>query len=202
MYVLAQIPRQNVIDIYLQEHHHAVRYARLLNSLLKTFSRGRDGVGTGAPTPSRRSPSPVPQITNGEEWPLSRATSPQTQAAPTPNLRTQFFTTNTPSSNLMFPNNNSTSIYDNSTFLGGQGPSLAASQLLSDSFPANTAQEEATAADLLSDFNLDFGFPSGEQTAPFDAYSNLLDDTTMNFWAALSNSQGEWPNYGPGNMPP
>lgn len=99
----------------------------------------------------------------------------------------------------MFPNNNLTSVYDSSSFLGGQGPSLAASQLLSDSFPANTAQEEATAADLLSDFNLDFGFPSGEQTAPFDAYSNLLDDTTMNFWAALSNSQGDWPNY-PGNV--
>lgn len=171
----------------------------MLNSLLKTFSRGKDGVGTGAPTPMRKSPSPVPQITNGEEWPLSRATSPQTQAAPTPNIRTQFFTTNTPSSNLMFPNNNLTSVYDSSSFLGGQGPSLAASQLLSDSFPANTAQEEATAADLLSDFNLDFGFPSGEQTAPFDAYSNLLDDTTMNFWAALSNSQGDWPNY-PGNV--
>lgn len=193
-------------DALYQEHHHAVRYARLLNSLLKTFSRGRDGVGTGAPTPSRRSPSPVPQITNGEEWPVSRATSPQAQAAPTPNVRTQFFTTNTPSSNLTFQNNtNPTSVYDNTNnFLsGGQGPSLAASQLLSDSFPANTAQEEATAADLLSDFNLDFGFSSSEQTAPFDAYSNLLDDTTMNFWAALSNSQGDWPNYGGGtNMQP
>jgi hypothetical protein len=176
----------------------------LLNSLLKTFSRGRDGVGTAAPTPSRPSPepSPLPQIPNGEEWPLSRATSPQAQAAPTPNIRTQFFTTNTPSSNLTFTNNNPLSGLEaiNSNFLGGQGPSLAASHLLSDSFPPNTAQEEATAADLLSDFNLDFGFPS-EQTAPFDAYSNLLDDTTMNFWAALSNSQGEWPNYGASVQP-
>lgn len=77
----------------------------------------------------------------------------------------------------------------------GPQENLAASRILSDSFAPNTAQEEARAADLLADFSLDFGFPPSEQnSAPLDAYSNLLDDTTLNFWAALSSNQGDWPN--------
>merc|ERR1712093_839452 len=81
--------------------------------------------------------------------------------------------------------------------VGGAGAadapaSLAASHMLSGSFAPNTAQEEARAADLLADFSLDFGFPPTEQNAPpLDAYSNLLDDTTLNFWAALSNNQAD-----------
>jgi len=67
------------------------------------------------------------------------------------------------------------------------------SHLLTDAFPPNTAQEERTAADLLSDFTLDFGFPP-EPSGNVDSYSNLLDDTTMNFWAALSTNGGEWAN--------
>lgn len=206
--------------------------------MLRKFSRGQDGVGTGAGTPSGRrstAASPNPETRDGQNkegnsaesnWPLSRANSPQPANAPTPATRrtinnilnpvTQIPSSNSNMNSFNAGNNNGNGNSNNdfstmmdlnslssgmglnglassSTLFGAQTPAFASGggQQFSTGYGGDNslAQEEQRAADLLSDFNLDFGFASSaEQSAPFDAYTNLLDDNTLSFWAALSNT--------------
>ena len=200
----------------MQEHHHAVRYARLLNSLLKTFSRGRDGVGTGTYTPFKRSAVSSPAPGGDDNWPVSRATSPvanepkrQKQSQQSKAVRAQpeatsakadvdnsiFLGAGLSGINAAQPQQASNNFNSFLNFAPVQQDqySNATSQLASDAFTGSTAQEERTAADLLADFDFDIGLPPTEATnIPLDAYNNLLDDTTLSFWAALSNNQGDW----------
>lgn len=132
-----------------------------------------------------------------DDWPVSRAASPVNAPAAGPSfgsmnighsglVRSAFSGSATPGTHA--------GIFNSQLFGGGgQEASLATSHLLSDSFQPSTTQEEATAADLLADFNLDFGFTQGEPSAALDGYSNLLDDTTMSFWASMATSNGaDW----------
>lgn len=135
-----------------------------------------------------------------DTWPVSRPASPVARTkeapAPTSTLNKNVFLglsgSNQLSSSEGYLNENSVPpLFD----FGSLQPPLSGGQLLADSFIGNTAQEERTAADLLADFDLDLDikFPPVESAnVPLDAYNNLLDDTTLSFWAALSNNQGDW----------
>ncbi|KAI5118828.1 hypothetical protein M0805_009406 [Coniferiporia weirii] len=67
------------------EQHSGVRYARLLNGLLRVFSRGVDGVASQVGTPKRRALAELPAESSSASTPESgaSATKSATQIAPT-----------------------------------------------------------------------------------------------------------------------
>lgn len=63
------------------EQHPGVRYARLLNGLLRVFSRGVDGVTSQVSTPKRRAHSDLPSVAEGDMYPSKPALPPSVQAS-------------------------------------------------------------------------------------------------------------------------
>lgn len=209
----------------MQPHHHAVRYARLLDSLLRTFSRGQDGVDTSSPqdhinqvTTRKTEQAGVPTNVGmgGAEspWPVSRPASPNIGKA---------------ASSIPTPANIPLSTGLPMSFWGGDGLQSNPAQMQSAAFQPvpgdyrnfndmpvpgysnsfsgeNTQQGQqggnsAFGADTslnylqLANQNLGgqpaFSPHSDSMVLPMEAYTNLLDDTTLDFWTALTNSQ-DW----------
>lgn len=203
----------------LQPHHHAVRYARLLDSLLRTFSRGQDGVDTSSPQdhlnqPSSVKPEPTPAAASlmpgDSPWPVSRPPSPNMGSMNTAsNSQTPLPSTGLPMSfwgggpvqagnsgppafqpmQGDYRNFNDMSMPAFSSSFGNQNQQQGGQQVGNGGYAGSTSYMQLANQNLAGAPG--FSPHSDSMVLPMEAYTNLLDDTTLDFWTALTNSQ-DW----------
>lgn len=209
----------------LQPHHHAVRYARLLDSLLRTFSRGQDGVDTSSPQDhllqtsiSKPEGAAVKLTTNmggsDSPWPVSRPVSPNfghtnpahaasANPAPSTSIPMSFWGgTSVPNSTGQTPATTYQAIPGdyrnyNDTPMSSFGQSFSGDGTQQGQPSSNTAFGSGGSMNYMQLANQNLGGQSAfsphsdSMVLPMEAYTNLLDDTTLDFWTALTNSQ-DW----------
>jgi hypothetical protein len=214
----------------------------LLDSLLRTFSRGQDGVDTSSPQDHINLPSTKPEPTSasvhlgGAEspWPVSRPVSPSfgsttpvaaigggtrigaENLAPNPGLPMSFWGGG-PIQNHPAPAQpgafsglgNDYSQYGDINMTGFSGQSFDPSDVQhqqsgqqGNNHSGFTGGQSSSSYIQVANQNLGgqptsgFSPYSDSMALPLEAYTNLLDDTTLDFWTALTNSQ-DWPGGNP-----
>lgn len=213
------------ISSSFKPHHHAVRYARLLDSLLRTFSRGQDGVDTSSPqdhinqasmAQAQRASAAANVHLGGSEspWPVSRPASPGIGSTniPTPmpacippssGLPMSFWgggpiqhnLGQTQSTAFQAPSGDYRNFNDMS--MSGFGASYPTEDMQQGQQSSNHTFGDVGSMNYMQLANQNLGGQpaisphSDSMVLPMEAYTNLLDDTTLDFWTALTNSQ-DW----------
>ncbi|KAL8286374.1 hypothetical protein RQP46_004391 [Phenoliferia psychrophenolica] len=214
VYVQAVAPVDRVVIIRLlkrvifvlacasnDDQHPGVRYARLLNGLLRAFSQGHESMNaTRAPTPDRRaSPQPDP---GPEPLPLdfmsafvaggttTATTSPLPQASGQAEFPENFGFNNLSMPSFAFNPTGGTS-----SGVGSQNQSFASTPFPMQPFSESQPFHQL-ASTLDSTLDLDFGlFEDPELPAPLptEAFNFLLEDSQLDFWTSFDTAGGaDW----------
>lgn len=171
--------------------HPGVRYARLLQGLLRVFKRGRaSALATQVPTPTRRtSPPPLP---NFDFLPPSKDQASQVGE----NSSASHFPPTFPS----YANSARLAPFTSATAFApspSNPPPPCTMPPFTESRPIHelaTSLEESVADDLFNfDLDLDLG-GDAEVVLPAhsEAFSFLLEDSAMDFWASFSAQGDNW----------
>ncbi|KAM0754657.1 hypothetical protein T439DRAFT_118591 [Meredithblackwellia eburnea MCA 4105] len=189
------------------EQHPGVRYARLLNGLLRAFSQGQESMSaTRAPTPARRNSLSEGQGlqsgSNGNSMMrpdvdfMTAYVGGTSSAAVSPAMKEDQPTGTSeglfPPTFTSFPSLSTPSFSAGALGAVGATPAPFPMQPFSESQPF---QQLANALDSSQDF--DFGFEDSElpAPAPAEAFNFLLEDSALTFWNSFSGD-GDWIQQG------
>lgn len=192
------------------EQHPGVRYARLLNGLLRAFSQGHESMAqTRAPTPARRNSLPGADVAApppGSIRPdldfMSAYVAGTTSTGVSPAARD--VQAQPDAVGDLFPPNfgNNSLFMPNFAFNPTGGPSGSGSQTQSHAstpFPMLPFSESQPfhqlASTLDSTLDFDFGFEDADLPAPppADAFNFLLEDSALDFWQSFETDAGaDW----------
>ncbi|KAK4702747.1 hypothetical protein P7C70_g3474, partial [Phenoliferia sp. Uapishka_3] len=190
------------------EQHPGVRYARLLNGLLRAFSSGQDSLAaTRAQTPARRtSPAPETAPHPMDFMAAYVAGNASTVVSPGP-AKDPYNASGVPGHDDFVQNFGATfhpSFINPTTGSTSQFPPVSTPFPMLPFAESQPFQQLANSLDAIP-LDFDFGFEDPDLPAPppAEAFSNfLLEDSALDFWQSFENQEGtvDWSQLGATTM--